>query len=80
MRNKAPYNQPFPDLQLVFKDIDLQVIAKRRFQPSEYLNQNLPNTNTTLMPINKPIHLSIEILDPGEEAVNWELIILPSHS
>lgn len=78
LRNTANFNQPFPDLQLVFKDIDLQTLAQRRLRPSEYLNHDFPKD--ALMPINRPIQLTIEILDPGKAAVNWEIVILPNHS
>ncbi|NOP02814.1 DUF3426 domain-containing protein, partial [Klebsiella pneumoniae] len=39
--NRAPFAQPFPLLELRFADLNGQLIASRRFKPSEYLSGEL---------------------------------------
>lgn len=69
--NNAPFEQPFPDLVMAFSDIDNRPIAARRFAPREYLAGELAGIK--LMPQNQPIHISLELVDPGEEAVNYKI-------
>jgi hypothetical protein len=71
--NRAPFEQPFPDLVLTFSDIHGQTLAARRFTPREYLAGEL--AGQTSMPSNQPIHLSLEIVDPGPDAVNYSAYI-----
>ncbi|WP_299944645.1 DUF3426 domain-containing protein [uncultured Microbulbifer sp.] len=71
--NTAPYPQPFPRLLLQFTDLKDKAVASRRFTPKEYLQGELAGHK--LMPPASPIHLAIEIVDPGAEAVNYELAI-----
>ncbi|WKD49429.1 DUF3426 domain-containing protein [Microbulbifer spongiae] len=71
--NTAPYPQPFPSLLLQFTDLKDIAVASRRFTPQEYLQGELAGRK--LMPPASPIHLAIEIVDPGAEAVNYELNI-----
>ncbi len=76
--NLAEFSQPYPDLLLEFNDIDDKKIAYRRFYAGEYLGGELAGTQ--LMPINQPIQISIEIVDPGPEAVNYQLyVVRPTH-
>jgi predicted Zn finger-like uncharacterized protein len=69
--NRASFSQPFPLLELRFADIGGQPIANRRFKPSEYLSGELAGQKD--MPSQTPIHISLEILDPGSKAVNYSL-------
>ncbi|UZE96716.1 DUF3426 domain-containing protein [Alkalimarinus alittae] len=69
--NQAPYDQPFPNLALYFSDLNNNVIAQRLFEPSDYLSGEIKNWPA--MPKNTPIHISIEILDPGKNAVNYKI-------
>ena len=69
--NRASFTQPFPLLELRFADIGGQPIASRRFKPSEYLSGELAGQKD--MPSQTPIHISLEILDPGSKAVNYSL-------
>ncbi|WP_339672877.1 DUF3426 domain-containing protein [Dasania marina] len=75
MTNLANFQQPFPLLELQFTDIDGQIIAGRRFTPSDYLAGEL--TGSTRMPAKQPIHISLAIIDPGSAAVNYQLRFLP---
>ena len=69
--NRASFAQPFPLLELRFSDINDQLLANRRFKPSEYLAGEL--AGQVEMPPQTPIHISLDILDPGQEAVNYSL-------
>ncbi|WP_120997645.1 DUF3426 domain-containing protein [Stutzerimonas urumqiensis] len=69
--NRAPFAQPFPALELRFADLNGKLLASRRFRPSEYLAGEM--AGEAEMPPQTPIHISIEILDPGENAVNYSL-------
>lgn len=69
--NRAPFSQPFPLLEIRFADLNGQLLASRRFKPSEYLAGEL--AGQTEMPPQTPIHISLDILDPGAKAVNYSL-------
>lgn len=69
--NRAPFAQPFPLLEMRFADLGGQLIASRRFKPSEYLAGELAGQSE--MPPQTPIHISLDILDPGTRAVNYSL-------
>lgn len=69
--NRAPFSQPFPLLELRFADLNNKLIASRRFKPSEYLSGDL--TGQSEMPPQIPIHIALDILDPGKRAVNYSL-------
>ena len=67
--NQAPYEQPFPNMALYFSDLNNKIVAQRLFEPSEYLAGEVKEW--TGMPKGTPIHISLEILDPGNDAVNY---------
>ncbi len=69
--NRASFSQPFPLLELRFADLNGHLIANRRFKPGEYLGGEL--AGRTEMPPQVPIHVSLDILDPGPKAVNYSL-------
>jgi predicted Zn finger-like uncharacterized protein len=68
--NHAPLPQPYPLIQVSFTNLQGQTIAARRFQPNEYLNQ--PHIPDAMMPPGKPVHVSVEVADPGERALAFE--------
>lgn len=74
LRNSAPYQQPFPDLVLTFSNLQGKTLASRRFTPAEYLGGEMAGKSNE-MPSNQPIHLSLEIADPGPDAVNYSVFI-----
>ncbi len=74
--NEARYPQPFPELELSFSALNGEAVASRRFSPAEYLQGDLTNMDT--MPVNTPLHISLEIVDPGARAVNYNLRLLPA--
>lgn len=75
--NSAEYKQPFPDLNLIFTGLDDQTIASRHFKPKEYLAGELAGSNS--MPLNVPIHIAIEIANPGAEAVGYRIELVSNH-
>jgi hypothetical protein len=75
--NNAPYQQPFPDLKLIFTGLENQTIASRRFKPKEYLAGEL--AGASVMPQKVPIHIAFEILNPGAEAVSYRIELAANH-
>lgn len=71
--NTARFDQPFPELVLEFSDLNDQLMAKRSFKPNEYLSGEMAGRET--MPPNQPVHLTLELVDPGEQAVNYRAYI-----
>jgi len=69
--NRATFSQPFPIIELRFDDINGSAVASRRFQPSEYIHDN--NIDLDNMPSDTPVHLTLEIVDPGLSAVNYQM-------
>lgn len=74
--NLAPFAQPYPELVLQFTDINANPVAGRRFHPAEYLGGELKGSH--LMPIGQPIHIGLEVKDPGPRAVNYLLAVSPA--
>ena len=71
MTNHARFSQKLPLLELVFSDINGFPVAGRRFKPSEYLSGALLKLKS--LPANTPLHLSLSIFDPGDEAINYHV-------
>jgi len=69
--NRAAFAQPFPLLEIRFADLNGKLIASRSFKPSEYLSGEL--AGQAQMPPQIPIHIALDILDPGARAVNYSL-------
>jgi len=75
IKNQAKFEQPYPVVQLNFENINGDPVASRRFTPKEYISDQTIDLNS--MPSNTPIHLTLEIEDPGRDAVNYQLLFLP---
>jgi predicted Zn finger-like uncharacterized protein len=75
LENSGPYRQEFPDLKLLFKDIENLPVAAKRFTPMDYLAGELRGLR--YIPANTEVRFSIEILDPGENALGYSLEVLP---
>ncbi len=71
MRNDAAYPQPFPDFEIVLSDLASNVVAQRRFPPAEYLGAL--GREQSLMQPHTPVQVQLEVLDPGADAVNFEI-------
>jgi len=71
VRNSARYRQRFPFLQLQFQDIDGNPVAQRRFNPENYLAGELRGLR--FIPGNTEVRFSLEIVDPGKNALGYNL-------
>ena len=71
LTNEAEFAQPFPDMTLVFRDLDNNVVASRRFSPDEYLSGEVAGTQ--LIPGQTEVHVALDILDPGQNAVSYSI-------
>ncbi|MBX2808950.1 MAG: DUF3426 domain-containing protein [Cellvibrionaceae bacterium] len=72
--NAASFQQAYPVLRLEFSDLSNQIVAARNLQPQDYLRGEL--AGTTHMPPNQPIQVSLEIVDPGDSAINYQLNVI----
>jgi hypothetical protein len=70
-RNRAEFPQPFPLIELRFTDLNNTVVASRELPPDEYLPPAL--RGMPLMPAGAPVQITLELIDPGPEAVNYQL-------
>jgi hypothetical protein len=70
--NAAAFPQPFPQIELRFSSLTGSLVAGRRFKPSEYLSGELAGAE--MMQPNTPVHIALEIDDPGTEAVNYVMV------
>lgn len=75
LTNQAEFPQPYPPLQLQFTDLNGAPVAGRRFEPAEYLSGELKGAR--LMPVRQPVHIALEVRDPGSRAVNYLLTVAP---
>ena len=71
--NQAAFAQPFPALTLRFTDTEQQLVASRRFLPGEYLQEELHTMD--LMPPGTSVQAQLDIVDPGTDAVNYEVFL-----
>lgn len=65
-RNDAPFEQPWPQLQLSLQNLDGESLGLRRFAPREYLGA-VPAT--ARIGAGQSASIRLEILDPGKRAV-----------
>lgn len=72
--NQATYFQAWPNIQLGFFDLRNRPLALRRFSAEEYLPPELSIENG--MPMDTPIRIRLDIVDPGPEAVNFSFELL----
>lgn len=76
MQNESSFPQPFPDLVLIFRDLNDNVVASRQFSPEEYLSGEMSGRQD--IPSRTPVHIGIEILDPGQNAVSYAIQLAPN--
>ncbi len=74
IQNTAKFEQTFPTLDLIFTNNLDKVVSARRLTPKEYLGGELAGRSN--MPSLQPVHIAIEIADPGKEAVGYQIIIV----
>jgi predicted Zn finger-like uncharacterized protein len=71
MVNNAAFAQPYPVIELTFSTLQGQLVAGRRFEPEDYLSGEV-ESGELLLPLT-PVHVSLEVEDPGEVAVNYNI-------
>lgn len=74
LQNSAHFEQPFPNLLLAFTNLKAEQVAARRFLPEDYLGGELAGVH--LMPMRQPIHIAIEIKDPGLSALSYHIAVV----
>lgn len=76
LTNEAEFDQDYPRLALYFSDINGKTVAQQIIDPTQYLNSSHLAQQT--MPRDTAIHISLEVLDPGRQAVNYKIRFFPS--
>ncbi len=76
MSNQAGFDQPFPAIDLIFRDRQQQPVASRRLQPHDYLPEAL--SDRELFPAGTSVQVQLTLTDPGTDAVNYEIMFLPA--
>lgn len=71
--NTAEFKQPYPDILITLSDLTTTVVAQRRFTPRDYLAKT--DAFQQMTP-GKPVHITLEVLDPGNDAVNFQFDFL----
>lgn len=71
LENRAPFDQPWPALDLRFTDIKGRLVAQRTFQPDEYLDTDV--LNPSRMPPGRPMQINLELASPGRRGTSYEL-------
>ncbi|MBB3048151.1 putative Zn finger-like uncharacterized protein [Litorivivens lipolytica] len=74
--NRARFEQPFPLIELIFRNDRGNIVARRAFSPHEYLAGELKGIE--FMPSGQSVRINISIADPGSTAVNYEMQFLPA--
>jgi hypothetical protein len=74
LQNNAAFEQTFPNIELTFTNLNNEPIASRVLTPAEYLGGEL--TGRDKMPMRQPIHIGLEIADPGRAAVSYRINIV----
>ena len=72
--NQSGHAQPYPRLAIKLSDLSGDVIAEREFAPQEYLKDS--ESKLKLLRPDVPTLITLEVLDPGSEAVNFEFRFL----
>lgn len=73
IQNNAPFAQAYPIVEVSFLDKKSSVVALSRFTPAEYLGSEQANA---LMPPNTPREFSVNIADPGKDAIRFQFRFL----
>jgi len=72
--NQAGFDQPYPDILVTLSDLSGNIVANRRFTPQEYLDKMY--NRFLLMESGTPVHITLPVLDPGDDAINFEFTFL----
>jgi predicted Zn finger-like uncharacterized protein len=69
--NRAAQAQPYPAIEVILNDSEGARVSARRFEAGEYLA--MPPGDTPMFASQAYLPLSLELEDPGEQAVGFEL-------
>lgn len=69
--NNADFAQPYPLIELMATGLRRQLVAGKRYRPDEYLRGDADPED--LLPPRTPVHVSLEIDKPGEDALTFEV-------
>ena len=72
--NLAQHKQEFPEMEITLLDTTNQPVARRRFQPTDYLRPGADIKSGLAADVYLPVLL--ELGDPGEQAVGFEIRFL----
>ena len=72
--NNASFDQPYPTIAVKLSDLSGNIVATRHFKPEEYLDRLY--SKFLLMESGTPIHITLAVLDPGDDAINFEFSFL----
>jgi hypothetical protein len=72
--NRAAQNQGYPDIEVTLLDIRGRQLARQLFKPGDYLSRSAQLRDG--MTPQAYLTFSLEMLDPGDEAVGFELQFL----
>jgi len=68
--NNATFAQPYPILTVSLGNLHGRPLIRRNFKPREYLPELGPNAR---MAPGSPVHVSLEVRDPGRKARTFEI-------
>ncbi len=74
MSNESGHVQPYPRIQLSLFDTNGDMIASRKFNPDEYLDNSI--TIDDGMPAHQPVHFVLEVTGATQAAVSFEFRFL----
>ena len=72
--NNATFDQPYPILAIKLFDLSGHTVATRYFKPEEYLESLY--SKFLLMESGTPVRITLAVLDPGDDAVNFEITFM----
>jgi len=74
--NRADVVQPYPLLEVSLIDSQGQLVARRAYQPREYLSK--PEAIQKGLPPQVAVSVQLDITSPGAQASGYEVLLLPS--
>jgi len=73
MVNNAAFAQPYPTLAIRMANVRGRTVAARDFAADDYLK---PDEGGDSMPVGAPVTITLEVIDPGRDALTFELDFL----
>ncbi len=73
--NRAPFTQPYPDLQVTLANLNETTVAKRRFRPVDYLDANTPIAHGMTPESSVPMVLEIAAPSINFQLASWNFAL-----